>query len=238
MRRLKSFIRQMKGVTGAAQICRLLCVTSFQRRSAVLTFWLAYTRFTWLELHHARRLSAMNEVFDANTNKSYDVSHLTSTVVPFNLLIAGNQVVVDLHVYYSNHCFTRSRVQGDPDEAVLFSEVNKCGNVDERVFCPNRYAFSLQLLKILASLNQAMCYRGGQGQIFYRLKNDPGAKQRSHGWYICGRLDANVKHQQLRMNIRSVHHRTNEPNDVRGQCRFFHILMPFYIAQKAKYAWL
>jgi len=180
----------------------------------------------------------MDEVFDFKTGKSYDIAHLASTVIPFYLLIAGQQVAVDLHVFYSNHCFTRSRIEGDSDKAVLFREPNKDGSVDERVFCPKRYAFSLQLPQIVASLNQAMCYRGGQSQIFYRLKSDPKAKQRLHGWYICGRLDANVKHQQLRMNIRSLHHRTNEPNDVRGQCRFFHILLPFYLAQKAKYAWI
>jgi hypothetical protein len=180
----------------------------------------------------------MDEVFDVITGKSYDLAHLAPSVVPFHLLIEGEQVTVDLHVFYSNHCYTRSRVEGDPDDAVLFRELNKDGEWDERVFCPKRYAFSLQLPQVVAQLNQSMCYRGGQSQIFYRFKSGPNAKTPMHGWYICGRLDANVKHQQLRMNIRSVHYRTNEPNDVRDKRRFFQILLPFYLAQKEKYDWL
>jgi hypothetical protein len=70
------------------------------------------------------------------------------------------------------------------------------------------------------------------------VKSDAGARHRTHGWYVCGRLDASTKHRQLRLNIRSVHYRTNEPNDARGQARFYQILQPFYVVQKAKYDWL
>lgn len=180
----------------------------------------------------------MDEVFDVITGKSYDIAHLATTVVPFYLLVDGQQVTVDLHVFYANHCYTRSRKEGDPEEAVLFRERKRDGSIDERVFCPKRYQFSLQLPQLVADLSQALCYRGSDRQLFYRLKSDPKARKRIYGWYVCGRLDASAGHQQLRLNIRSVHYRTNEPDGVRGTCRFFQILTPFYLAQKDKFDWL
>jgi hypothetical protein len=90
----------------------------------------------------------------------------------------------------------------------------------------------------MADLGHAVCYRGNDNHVFYRLKSDPRARSRIIGWYICGRLDTSVRHQQLRLNIRSVHYRTNEPAGIRGTCRFFQILEPFYVAQRTKYSWL
>jgi hypothetical protein len=180
----------------------------------------------------------MDWVRDVVTGEDHDIAHLRPEIMSFHLMVDGRGLEVPLHVYYSNHCFTRSRVEGDPDAAVLFRETSRQGRVDERVFCPKRYRFSLGLPDLVSSLGQAMCFRGGSGEIFYRVRTDPTARQRTHGWYVCGRLDASAKHRELRLNIRSVHYRTNEPSDVRGQARFFQILQPFYEAQKAKYDWL
>lgn len=180
----------------------------------------------------------MDEVFDVVTGMSYDIAHLATTVVPFYLVVDDQQVIVNMHVFYANHCYTRSRKQGEPEDAVLFRERRQDGTLDERVFCPKRYQFSLQLPQIVSDLSQAMCYRGSDSQLFYRLKSDPKARKGIYGWYVCGRLAPNATHQQLRLNIRSVHYRTNEPDGIRGMCRFFQILTPFYQAQKNKYDWL
>lgn len=180
----------------------------------------------------------MDEVFDVITGRSYDIAHLRTTVISFCLLLDKKQVSVDLRVYYANHCYTRSRVARDSDEAVLFRERKRDGTCDERVFCAKRYEFSLQLPRLMADLGHALCFRGNDNQLFYRLKSDPKARNNIHGWYICGRLDTSARHQQLRLNIRSVHYRTNQPAGVRGICRFFQILTPFYLAQKTKYGWL
>ena len=159
-------------------------------------------------------------------------------MISYCLLLDKQQVSVNLHVYYANHCYTRSRMANDPADAVLFREWKKDGTLDERVFCPQRYDFSLQLPRLMSDLGHAVCYRGNDNQVFYRLKSDPRARSSINGWYIYGRLDISVRHQQLRLNIRSVHYRTNQPAGVRGMCRFFQILGPFYLAQKTKYRWI
>jgi hypothetical protein len=184
------------------------------------------------------RLSVLERCVGINTRVEYDVSHLRSHPVTYVVKIDGHDVDVPLQVYYSCHCFTRSKTTGDDDSAVLFKESHKNGRIDQRVFCEKRYAFSLSLPGIVTTLGQSMCYRGGKGELFYKAIPDAKARIRTHGWYVCGRLDANVTHQELRLNIRSAHYRTNEPNDVRGQTRFYQILQPFYLAQKYKYDWL
>jgi hypothetical protein len=163
----------------------------------------------------------VDEVFDVITGRSYDIAHLRTKVVSYCLLLDRQQVSVNLHVYYAHHCYTRSRMAKDPVEAVLFRERKKDGTFDERVFCPQRYEFSLQLPRLMSDLSHAVCYRGNDNQVFYRLKSDPKARSSINGWYICGRLDTSARHQQLRLNIRSVHYRTNQPAGVRGMCRFF-----------------
>jgi hypothetical protein len=116
--------------------------------------------------------TAVDEVFDVTNGRSHDITHLRPAVISYCLLLDKRQVSVNLHVYYANHCYTRSRMANDPVDAVLFRE-----------------------------------------------------------W-------KSVRHQQLRLNIRSVHYRTNQPAGVRGMCRFFQILGPFYLAQRTKYHWI
>nr|WP_063572571.1 hypothetical protein [Luteibacter rhizovicinus] len=180
----------------------------------------------------------MDEIFDVITGRSYGIAHLRTKVISYRLLLDKQQVSVDLHVYYANHCYTRSRTAKDPEEAVLFREWKKDDTLDERVFCSQRYKFSLQLPRLIEDLSHAVCYRGNDNHVFYRLKSDPKARCSINGWYICGRLDSSARHQQLRLNIRSVHYRTNQPAGIRGTCRFFQILTPFYLIQKTKYGWL
>ena len=180
----------------------------------------------------------MDEIFDAITGRSYPVVHLRTKAIPFHLLLDREQVSIHLYVYYANHCYTRSRTADDPDDAVLLRELKRDGTYDERIFCPKRYEFSAQLPQLIEDLGHALCFRGNDNQVFYRLKSDPKARSSVHGWYICGRLDTNVRHRQLRLNIRSVHYRTNQPAGVRGTCRFFQILTPFYLSQKTKHDWL
>jgi len=179
----------------------------------------------------------MDEYVDPSSGQKYRLTHLGVSAVPFHMKINGNIITVDLVVHYSNHCYTRSRVAGDDEKFVLFTDRKSDGSLDERVFCPTRWKFSKDLPAIIATLNQSLCYAGGSREIFYRVKSDPGGP-RVKGWYICGRLGVNPARRQLTMSVRSVHHRTNEPHDTRGSKRFYEILIPFYQAQKAKHTWV
>lgn len=180
----------------------------------------------------------MDEYVDPATGRKYRLIHLGVSTASFPLRIDGAMVVVDLVVHYANHCYTRSRRPGEGEHLVLFRERLSDGTLDERIFCPLRWRFSLGLPAIVAVLNQSLCYAGRNREVFYKVKSDVGGPS-TKGWYICGRLGVNVRRKQLFLSIRSIHYRTNQPHDIRrpGK-RFYEILIPFYQAQKAKYPWV
>ncbi|GGD43877.1 hypothetical protein GCM10007235_14810 [Pseudoxanthomonas indica] len=144
--------------------------------------------------------------------------------------------MVNVRVYYSNHCWTRTR-KDEPEDTVLFYE-HHSDWVDERVFCETRWKFSLQLPEIVASLPHSLCLRGRSKQIFYRVKADE-SKDGYAGWYVCARLRAIQKKQEITLSIRSVHYRTNRPEDTRGgPQRFWALFWDFYKDLRSNHDWV
>ena len=140
------------------------------------------------------------------------LAHLTSQEVTISFKHENQIVDAKVTVYYSNHCWTRSKGVTDPDSSILHSEQRKNGYVDHRVFDQERYDFSKSLPSIIDNLTDKVCLQGN-GSIFYRHER-PGTAYTDEGWYICARLE----HQQgsLRLSVRSVHYRKNKPVDTRG----------------------
>lgn len=178
------------------------------------------------------------EVIDPASGKSYSLEHLKPFKVTYGIKVSGEPVDVPLHVHFSEHCYTRSRKDGDLDEAVLFREKKRGGQVDERVFCEARWEFSKSLPAIIKDLHSKGCYPGGSKEMFYRQENAP-INNPQHGWYICTRLGVSQKHKNLTMSVRSAHYRTNKPFDIRGGTkRFYALLAQFYASEKRKRDWL
>lgn len=178
---------------------------------------------------HQDRISA---ALDGRTN-----DHLADATLPVEVRIAGEAFLVDVSVYYSNHCWTKSR-KDEPEEAVLFSEKKRDGDIDERVFCPERWSFSRQLPAMVQTISHAMCLPGGSKEIFYRLKanlkDGPNA-----GWYVCARLDVSQARKEITLSIRSAHYRFNRPEDIRGAPkRFWAVFSDFYEEIRAKHSWV
>lgn len=177
-----------------------------------------------------------DHVFDPTAGIERSLVHLAPCVVPYTLRLKSGDVVLPIAVYYANHCYTRSRKPGDSPEAVLFREPKHGGAIDERVFCIDRWSFSQRLPAVLEKLEGTMCYRSSQNELFYRVED---AKPSGGGWAICMRLDINASAQELRLSVRSVHHRQNLPHDVKHpQVRFFSILRDFYLPRVSQYPWL
>lgn len=177
------------------------------------------------------------EVVDPISGTSYSLEHLNPFQVTYGIKVGGEPVEVPLHVHFSNHCYTRSR-HNDSEDAVIFSEKKRNGEVDERVFCAERWEFSKLLPAIIKDLHSKGCYPGGSKEVFYRQENAP-SNNPQHGWYICTRLGVSHKHQNLTMSVRSAHYRTNKPFDIRGGTkRFYALLAQFYASEKRKRDWL
>lgn len=177
------------------------------------------------------------QVIDFATGNAYSLEHLAPFAVTYQILVEGEPVDVTLHVHFPNHCYTRSRHDSDPDEAVLIPEPDDRSD-EERVFCINRWNFSQKLPDIIKNLHSKGCFPGGSKEIFYRQEDPPRAGHVA-GWYLVFRLGVSNTHKNLTMSVRSVHYRYNKPYDIRGGSRrFYIILQQFYQQEKAKRDWL
>ncbi|MEW8009252.1 MAG: hypothetical protein G8D88_17665 [gamma proteobacterium symbiont of Ctena orbiculata] len=173
-------------------------------------------------------------VTDTATGESYSLEHLKPFQVTYSIKVNGEPKDVTLHVHFSKHCYTRSRKEGDPDNAVLYREEKRRGDIDERVFCKARWEFSKSLPTVIRELHSKSCYPGGSKEMFYRHEGAPMSNPH-HGWYICTRLGVNQKHKNLTMSVRSAHWRTNKPFGIRGGTkRFYALLAQFYASEQKK----
>ncbi|AKH70895.1 hypothetical protein IMCC21906_03258 (plasmid) [Spongiibacter sp. IMCC21906] len=178
------------------------------------------------------------DITDPITGTTYSIEHLKPFNVTYEIKVDGEPTEVTLRVHFASHCYTRSRKEDDPDHSVLFKEQKRRGPDDERVFCPDRWEFSKKLPDIITNLHSKGCYPGGSKELFYRHEDAPKSNPQ-HGWYICTRLSASDKYQNLTLSVRSAHWRTNRPVDTRGGTkRFYALLAQFYATEKQKREWL
>lgn len=167
------------------------------------------------------------------------LEHLDAMSIEFEYEITkgGERVFVPVIVQFSNHCYTRTRLDSDPDDSVLFRERRKDGGVEERVWCPERAAFSKRLPDILRGIGGLLCLRGDSKEILYRVAG-PGPRD-GEDWYVCMRLSIKVATRELIISVRSVHPRANRPADVRGSStRGWAIFAQRYSTWRAEHRWL
>lgn len=177
-------------------------------------------------------------VTNPTTGQTYSLRHLKPFQVVYRIKVDRHPIDVALRVHFSNHCYTRSRKNGDTDNAVLYQETKRGGLIDERIFCASRWEFSKSLPSSIIALHSKGCFSGSNKAIFYR-QEQPLHIGSYHGWYICARLSASERHQNLTMSVRSAHWRTNRPFNVRGGTkRFYTLLAQFYAIEKKKRNWL
>ena len=79
---------------------------------------------------------------DAN-GKEHSLDHMVPAVQSYVLKLRSGIVSVPFVIYYTDHCYTRTREPDDPEHAVVSRFVHADGTREERVFCPERYQYSL-----------------------------------------------------------------------------------------------
>ena len=178
-------------------------------------------------------------ITDPVSGNEYSLEHLQPRTFSYNIKVNKEPKIITLGILFSPHCYTRTKDDTDPPDSVILEENRKGGRIEQRVFCPHRWKFSKQLPEIIEQLHHKGCLIGGNGEIFYRQEGAPS--QGAHdGWYICARLNASAKHQNLTMSIRSVHYRNNRPADIRGRgiTKFYVVLERFYKSASQTHNWL
>lgn len=143
--------------------------------------------------------------------------------------------LVDVFVRVSNHCYTRKRAEEPPNQ-IVDRQLHRSGEVEERVFCVDRWQFGQCLPTLIEELAQKRCLQGDSLEVFYRHEKPPAPHDLS-GWYVCLRL--NYRRNQaipVELNVRSIHWRPNRPQGVRRQppIRFDKLLARFLNAKEGK----
>lgn len=168
----------------------------------------------------------------------YSLAHLVPFPITFLLRVGDGSVEVEMFVRFSRHCYTRSRKDGDPGEAVVFREKKRHGQVDERVFCKTRWEFSKSLPDIIRGLHDKQCFPGNSKELIYRQEGAPYPGDHG-GWYVCLRLGVDNRRENFTLSVRSAHLRSNRPLEIRGPGRrFYALLARFYDQERGKRAWL
>lgn len=163
---------------------------------------------------------------DPDSQIEYDLRHMQSFDVEYEVKLSKSDPLtkVNAKVSFSNHCFSRSKKPDDADRHVISIEP-----FEERVFCPERWAFSKGLPDIIRDLTYKGCLQGGKKEIIYRQEDRtcPGSHE---GWYICLKLDYK---KGLEVWVRSAHWRPNRPIDIRsnGETRFCMLLSGYLKAR-------
>lgn len=171
---------------------------------------------------------------DPSTSEIYRLDHMESFVTPFEVKLSKElpKESVDVRVYFSNHCFSRTKTDEDQNDTILDTVRKRNGVMEHRVFCPQRWEFSKRLPGIIKDLDYKLCLEGGNKEILYRQEdNKPGSHA---GWYICMKLDFKKDNPtQLELWIRSAHWRPNRPAGIRrhGGTRF-NMLLSNYLKSK------
>jgi len=176
---------------------------------------------------------------DPKTAKEYSLEHLIPFEAAYPIRTSDGEVIVSLQVHFTCHCYTRSKETYDPiDINVIKVERKRNGTIDERVFCRERWAFSKRLPGIIEGFHSTLCLPGSSKALFYRPEDKPHPGSHE-GWYICAKLGHRPMDKTLTLSIRSVHHRINQPDGVRGGSKRFYVLLSqFYREQKKKFDWL
>jgi hypothetical protein len=147
--------------------------------------------------------------------KSYDLAHLLASNIEITIDASGGFPArkIVIHVEYLSHC-----VSFGPyfkDASLDFETLGQSRRMidhhgKERAFCFNRYRWSTQLPKVIANLNDEVCYFGKhENWLVVRVIDDEG---REVEYSIYFRMSKGHTAGTVRMVIESAYERDAEKN--------------------------
>jgi hypothetical protein len=96
-------------------------------------------------------------------NQTYDLTHLWSRTTTYEWAAQGNKpgCRYNVEIDFGLHCFTKGRIDGQDDRALLYSDAREV-----RVFDFQRHELSKLLPEIVDGLATRKCYHTGKGNFF------------------------------------------------------------------------
>lgn len=161
--------------------------------------------------------------------RRYDLSHLLARVVEFTMPATGKfpALTVSMQVEYTSHCVTYgSAIDGKPFDFTSLSPARRLRDHRgiERVFCFDRYRWSLQLPEIIARLDSHTCYfTGRENWLAIDMIDDEGRRCEYEVFFRLRRGDAP---RTLRLVVESAYVRDPAkkkpglPRSRRGRIKF------------------
>ncbi|WP_341960041.1 hypothetical protein [Pseudomonas sp. RC10] len=171
--------------------------------------------------------------FVTPTGAKYSLSHLAPSTHFFGVTLDKQAYDLPVRVMYRDHCYTRSFVSGSDDPKFLFIP---CVG-EQRVFCPDRWAYSCGLPGIIENLlrQNAQCYCATQDGLYFKI--DSSTVNRSvaphAGWYLFFKFRPYRSGPGVVLSVESNHERTSWPSNARGRKPArFRVLLTEYLRKR------
>lgn len=176
-----------------------------------------------------------NQWIDPISEVSYDLGHLEPFETGFKIKLSKNAPLTDIQgkVIFSKHCYSRKKTESDDPSHIITTERKRDGTIEDRVFCPNRWDFSIRIPEIIKNLNDKLCLEGNRRHIVFR-QEDKTPPSGHDGWYICMNLNYRKERDpQFELRVTSAHWRPNRPDGMRpGGSTRFGVLLSRYLKSR------
>lgn len=143
-----------------------------------------------------------------------DLSHLApiSLTCPITPAVPGVPPALEIGVRYSSHCFTDHFVDGSSEPDLLWMD-----HKQRRVFCRQRYRWSLNLPAIMQNLPNAKVQQTHERRNYVRFETIDPAQPQYGVFFTLRRRQVDGCH--LSLFVESAYCDPN-PNPTAGQVRF------------------
>lgn len=154
------------------------------------------------------------DVFTGPDGTDYTLGHLAPFNFDFEIRNKAGSVTVPLYVTFTDHTYSRDPFPDESREWFLPPVEGK----PDRVFCRDRWAFSLGLPQIVRDFLEAgnnTCRILDRRNSYVRIERD--GPNTFVGWYLFFELERRGRERHLRLTFRSVHHRDGLPGNDLGK---------------------
>jgi hypothetical protein len=162
--------------------------------------------------------------------KIYEFSHLNAFKMSFESVSANKNL--NLHVVFTNHCFTTSYVAGSPTNGMPLFDIN---TPRPRIFCPTRYALSKELPRIIREMNhqkvKVQQTRSRRNFVHSIKIHDPNGPYHLFIDVQKGSKE-DAKSHDLKIVVESAYHEDDKPPVTLGTIGFYVLCANKYLGKK------
>lgn len=174
----------------------------------------------------------MSHQYEGPNGSTYSLSHLAPFSLVTEVTIDGLARAMTIDIVFSTHCYTDHRRNTVLIDDPWFFCTDSTGN---RAFCPTRWKQSLTLPDLVRRLIQErkVCYMLNSSSNLCRVETT-SKNNKFEGWYLMFDFSRAKppSSADVRVSIKSYHHRRSSPGNFRAAPRRFHALLAEWFSKK------